>query len=134
MATLRLVTLRLLNGSSSLSRCLFPRTQIFTVRAFSAAMSPPSTAVVYDQHGPPDSVTRVTELPPVEIKENDVCVRMLAAPINPSDINRIEGVYPVRPPVPAVGGYEGVGVVHSMGAAVKNFSPGDWVIPSPPSS
>lgn len=35
---------------------------------------------------------RVTELPPVEIKDNDVCVRMLAAPINPSDINRIEGL------------------------------------------
>ena len=34
---------------------------------------------------------RVIEIPPVEIKENDVCVRMLAAPINPSDINRIEG-------------------------------------------
>lgn len=27
----------------------------------------------------------------MEIKDNDVCVRMLAAPINPSDINRIEG-------------------------------------------
>uniref|UniRef100_A0A0A9DKP1 Uncharacterized protein n=1 Tax=Arundo donax TaxID=35708 RepID=A0A0A9DKP1_ARUDO len=35
---------------------------------------------------------------------------MLAAPINPSDINRVDGVYPVRPPLPgAVAGYEGVG-------------------------
>ncbi|KAI3450496.1 hypothetical protein Pfo_007161 [Paulownia fortunei] len=59
---------------------------------------------------------------------------MLAAPINPSDINRIEGVYPVRPPVPAVGGYEGVGEIHSVGSAVKGLGPGDWVIPSPPSS
>lgn len=33
------------------------------------------------------------ELPPVEVKENDVCVKMLAAPINPSDINRIEGLF-----------------------------------------
>ncbi|CAL1406706.1 unnamed protein product [Linum trigynum] len=48
----------------------------------------------------------MVELPPMEVKENDVCVRMLAAPINPSNINRIEGVYPVRPPVPAVGGTE----------------------------
>lgn len=97
-------------------------------------MSPPSKAVVYDQQGPPDAVTRVVELPPVQVKENDVCVRMLAAPINPSDINRIEGVYPVRPEVSAVGGYEGVGEVYSVGSAVKDFSPGDWVIPSPPSS
>lgn len=44
------------------------------------------------------------------------------------------GVYPVRPQVPAIGGYEGVGEVHSVGSAVKGLSPGDWVIPSPPSS
>ncbi|XP_073145712.1 enoyl-[acyl-carrier-protein] reductase, mitochondrial [Henckelia pumila] len=104
------------------------------VRAFSAATSPPSKAVVYEQHGPPDAVCKVVELPPITIKDDDVCVRMLAAPINPSDINRIEGVYPVRPPVPAIGGYEGVGEVYSVGSAVRGISPGDWVIPSPPSS
>ncbi|KAK3009554.1 hypothetical protein RJ639_013784 [Escallonia herrerae] len=40
------------------------------------------------------------------------CVKMLAAPINPSDINRIQGNYPVKPQLPAVGGYEGVGEEH----------------------
>ena len=40
----------------------------------------------------------------------------------------------MRPHVPAVGGYEGVGEVHSLGSAVKGLSPGDWVIPSPLSS
>lgn len=104
------------------------------VRAFSSATSPASKAVVYEQHGPPDAVCKVVELPPVPIKDDDVCVRMLAAPINPSDINRIEGVYPVRPPVPAIGGYEGVGEVYSVGSAVRGISPGDRVIPSPPSS
>lgn len=75
-------------------RLFVRRTSIFTaLRAFSAAaLSPPSTAVVYDQQGPPDSVVRIEELPSVEIKDDDVCVRMLAAPINPSDINRIEGL------------------------------------------
>ncbi|XP_076915547.1 enoyl-[acyl-carrier-protein] reductase, mitochondrial-like [Bidens hawaiensis] len=58
---------------------------------------------------------------------------MLAAPINPSDINRIEGVYPVRRPVPAVAGHEGVGEVHSVGSAVKGLSPGDLVMTYPPS-
>ncbi|KAK6776838.1 hypothetical protein RDI58_027839 [Solanum bulbocastanum] len=140
MATARIVSLKtLVQGVSPwtpLSRVLRlrSRTLYSAVRDFSAAISPPSKAVVYDQHGSPDVVTRVTELPPVEINDNDVCVRMLAAPINPSDINRIEGVYPVRPPMPAVGGYEGVGEVHAIGSAVKGLSPGDWVIPSPPSS
>ncbi|KAG9154162.1 hypothetical protein Leryth_000639 [Lithospermum erythrorhizon] len=49
-------------------------------------------------------------------------------------MNTSRGVYPVRPPVPAIGGYEGVGEVHSIGSAVKDLSPGDLVIPSPPSS
>uniref|UniRef100_A0A453KFH1 Alcohol dehydrogenase-like N-terminal domain-containing protein n=1 Tax=Aegilops tauschii subsp. strangulata TaxID=200361 RepID=A0A453KFH1_AEGTS len=97
--------------------------------------SPPSKAVLYDQHGPPDQVLRVEDVPPVELGERGVCVKMLAAPINPSDINRVQGVYPVRPPLPAaVAGYEGVAQVHAVGPAVtRPLSPGDWVIPSPPS-
>lgn len=140
MAIARTVSFKALvhgvSPSAPFSRFLLlrPRTLSSAVRGYSAATSPPSKAVVYDQHGSPDVVTRVTELPPVEIKDSDVCVRMLAAPINPSDINRIEGVYPVRPPMPAVGGYEGVGEVHAIGSAVKGLSPGDWVIPSPPTS
>ncbi|XP_060168883.1 enoyl-[acyl-carrier-protein] reductase, mitochondrial-like [Lycium barbarum] len=98
---------------------------------FPAAMSPPSMAAVYYKYGPVDTVIRLTEIPPVEISENDVCVKMLAAPINPADINRIEGVYPNQPPLPAVGGGEGVGEIHSVGSAVKVFSPGDLVIRSP---
>ncbi|EPS69791.1 hypothetical protein M569_04973, partial [Genlisea aurea] len=100
-------------------------------RAFSSSMSPPSKGVVYEEHGSPDLVCKVKDLPPVPIGETDVCVRIVAAPINPSDINRIQGVYPVRPPVPAVGGYEGVGEVHSVGSAVQGLLPGDLVIPSP---
>uniref|UniRef100_A0A1J3IGM5 Enoyl-[acyl-carrier-protein] reductase, mitochondrial n=2 Tax=Noccaea caerulescens TaxID=107243 RepID=A0A1J3IGM5_NOCCA len=104
------------------------------LKSFFINMSPPSKAIVYERHGSPDSVTRVVELPPVEIRENDVCVRMIAAPINPSDINQIEGVYPVRPSLPAIGGQEGVGQVYTVGSRVKFLSPGDWVIPSPLSS
>lgn len=45
----------------------------------------------------------------------------------------IVGVYPVRPQPPAVWGYEGAGVVHSVGSAIQGFSPGDLVMVSPPS-
>ncbi|KAH9661126.1 Enoyl-(acyl-carrier-protein) reductase [Citrus sinensis] len=137
MALARSVALKLINRSisaASIEWARARRVQAQRVRAFSALMSPPSKAVVYEREGPPDSVIKMIELPPVEVKENDVCVKMLAAPINPSDINRIEGVYPVRPKVPAVGGYEGVGEVYSVGSAVTRLAPGDWVIPSPPSS
>ncbi|XP_068311541.1 enoyl-[acyl-carrier-protein] reductase, mitochondrial [Pyrus communis] len=135
VSLVRSATLRALKPlcNVTVNDAVLRRSQTLSVRAFSTNLSPPSKAVVYEQHGPPDRVTRVIELPPVEVKENDVCVKMLAAPINPSDINRIEGVYPVRPQVPAVGGYEGVGEVQSIGSAVKGLSPGDLVIPSPPS-
>ncbi|XP_042421720.1 enoyl-[acyl-carrier-protein] reductase, mitochondrial-like [Zingiber officinale] len=45
----------------------------------------------------------------------------------------MQSVYPVSPPVPASGGYEGVGEVYSLGSGVSNLSVGDWIIPSPPS-
>ncbi|XP_077213024.1 enoyl-[acyl-carrier-protein] reductase, mitochondrial-like isoform X1 [Tasmannia lanceolata] len=126
------LTLKLFH-SPSLRRYRTPGNPTVSIRAFASNLSPPSKAVVYEHHGPPDQVTRVIDLPPVELRGNDVCVKMLAAPINPSDINRIEGVYPVRPSVPAIGGYEGVGEIQALGSAVKDLSIGDWVIPSPPS-
>ncbi|KAK3118173.1 hypothetical protein QOZ80_9BG0695310 [Eleusine coracana subsp. coracana] len=118
-----------------LRRCCASRGSFRLYTTAAAAFSPPSKAVIYDEQGPPEQVLRVTDVPPVKVGERDVCVRMLAAPINPSDINRVEGVYPVRPPLPAaVGGYEGVGQVHALGSAVTApLAPGDWVIPSPPS-
>ena len=42
------------------------------------------------------------------------------------------GVYATRPPLPAVGGGEGVGVVTSVGAEVTTLSEGDWVVMSKP--
>lgn len=116
-----------------LRRCCCASFRLYSSAA--AAFSPPSKAVIYDEHGPPDQVLRVADVPPVKLGDHDVCVRMLGGPINPSDINRVEGVYPVRPPLPtAVGGYEGVGQVHALGSAVTApLNPGDWVIPSPPS-
>ncbi|KNE58721.1 hypothetical protein AMAG_04273 [Allomyces macrogynus ATCC 38327] len=66
---------------------------------------------------------------------------MLAAPVNPSDINAIQGVYPV-PLVPAtcvtdntsvsVAGFEGVAQVVAVGDRVTDAhapQPGEWVIP-----
>lgn len=55
---------------------------------------------------------------------------MFLAPVNPADINTIQGVYPVKPPLPATPGYEGIGEVLSVGSAVKNLVPGDRVIPN----
>ena len=55
-------------------------------------------------------------------------VQTLASPINPADINTVQGVYAVKPPLPAVGGSEAVGKVISLGPDVKTLSVGDTVL------
>jgi trans-2-enoyl-CoA reductase len=53
---------------------------------------------------------------------------MRAAPINPADLNAIEGKYPGRREVPAIAGFEGAGVVVDLGSKAKNIAIGDLVI------
>jgi mitochondrial enoyl-[acyl-carrier protein] reductase / trans-2-enoyl-CoA reductase len=85
-------------------------------------------AVVYHAHGKPAEVLRLEEreLPPPAADE--ALVRVLAAPINPADLNAIEGKYPVRPALPATPGFEGAGVVVEVGEAVKDLVVGTQVI------
>ncbi|GAB1607758.1 enoyl-[acyl-carrier-protein] reductase, mitochondrial-like [Argonauta hians] len=99
---------------------------------FRGVASNPSTsfAVVYEQNGDPRKVLQGKELPlPSKIKDNDVLVKMLMSPINPADINMIEGTYMIKPPLPAVAGGEGVGEVVETGSNVQKFKPGDWILP-----
>ena len=53
---------------------------------------------------------------------------MRAAPINPADLNQIEGKYPIRPDLPSTPGFEGAGVVVELGANVTSLSTGALVI------
>jgi len=55
-------------------------------------------------------------------------VKMRAAPINPADLNQIEGKYPVRAELPATPGFEGAGIVADAAADVKGLSNGALVI------
>lgn len=66
-----------------------------------------------------------------------VNLRLLAAPMNPADINQIQGVYPSKPPFEstlgtgepsAVAGNEGAFEVESTGSDVTGLAKGDWVI------
>eukprot|EP00741_Cyanophora_paradoxa_P023686 tig00021612_g22880.t1 len=90
-------------------------------------------AAVFRSHGAPASVLKVEKQSiPASIGSNQVLVRMLAAPLNPADFNVVEGVYGISASLPAVGGNEGVAVVEKVGAGVKDFKAGDWVIPAKP--
>ena len=56
----------------------------------------------------------------------EVLVRILAAPINPADLNIIEGTYGVKPALPATPGIEGCGVVEISSSS--DFEAGDHVV------
>lgn len=85
-------------------------------------------AAIYESHGNPAEVLRVVEEPWPTPAADEVVVVMRAAPLNPADINAIEGKYPVRPPLPATPGMEGSGVVAELGADVRDLAIGDQVI------
>lgn len=53
---------------------------------------------------------------------------MIVAPVNPADINTIQGMYPVKPTLPSTPGFEGIGEVVATGPAVDKLVPGDRVI------
>jgi len=84
--------------------------------------------LIYTEYGDP---VKVVELQPEQINSvqgNEVLVKMLAAPVNPADINTIEGKYPSRPELPAVPGNEGVAEIVQTGSDVPDLAAGDRVV------
>ena len=85
-------------------------------------------AVVYETHGNPADVLDVESQPWPTPSAGEVIVKMRAAPINPADLNQIEGKYPVRAQLPATPGFEGAGIVAEVGSNVTNVAVGALVI------
>lgn len=65
--------------------------------------------------GEPAEVLQLTSRSVPQPGPGEVRVRMLASPVNPSDLMFIRGRYTIPPVCPAVPGFEGVGVVESSG-------------------
>jgi NADPH:quinone reductase-like Zn-dependent oxidoreductase len=53
-------------------------------------------------------------IPP--LSENDLLIKVYAAPCNPSDIAFLQGGYNIIKPLPAIPGFEGAGVVEDTGS------------------
>ena len=79
-------------------------------------------AVVFDRYGPAAEVLTVRDdVPKPTPARGEVLVRMLASPINPSDIMYTEGKYGLKPHLPATPGFEGVGVVEGTGGGLLGW-------------
>ncbi|KAL5115758.1 mitochondrial 2-enoyl thioester reductase [Pleosporales sp. CAS-2024a] len=96
-------------------------------------------ALTFAEYGEPEDVLSMHahSIPPPNGQQ--MTLRFLASPINPADINQIQGVYASKPnfttdlstmhPI-AVAGNEGVAEIIALGdkAKRKRFHKGDWVI------
>ncbi|PZT57598.1 zinc-dependent alcohol dehydrogenase family protein [Paenibacillus silvae] len=83
----------------------------------------------YHRFGAPCSVLQVEEKQVIEPAPGELLVRMSARPINPSDLIPVRGAYPHRTMLPAVPGFEGVGIVEAVGPGVSNQMLGRRVLP-----
>lgn len=95
-------------------------------------------AVVFESFGEPGEVLGSRDVPERQPGRGQVRVRMLASPVNPSDLMTVRGAYGQRPELPATPGYEGVGIVEASGGglmgkflvgkrvAVLNRAGGNW--------
>jgi len=93
-------------------------------------MTIPNTtkALRYSEFGDPMETLKLETIPLAPPENDEVTVRVLAAPINPADFGRINGSYGTLATLPATGGLEGVGEVVSCGANAEKFQIGSRVI------
>lgn len=93
-------------------------------------------AIIYTSNGSPTSVLSAQSFPSLpDPPPNTLNIKWLLAPINPADINVIEGVYPSKPSLTKlnqrdvyVGGNEGLAQVTAIGDGVNGFRCGEWIV------
>ena len=84
---------------------------------------------IYERRGPvPQDLIRAVEFSAPALTAGQALVAVLAAPINPSDLLMLTGGYGMLPPLPAVGGSEGVGRVEALGPETSGLEVGQTVL------
>ena len=88
--------------------------------------SPLASSATFTSFGQPTEVVELTHISKPDLKPGQVRLKMLFAPINPADINYIQGIYGIKPELPAVPGLEGCGEV--IESQSEDLQAGDLVI------
>ncbi|CEP14039.1 hypothetical protein [Parasitella parasitica] len=105
------------------------------LRGYSGKSDITASAMVYSDYGQPSQVLRWHSYLLPALTSDTVHVKFLASPINPADVNMIQGAYPIKPTFHqlgdenlAVGGNEGVAEVIATGDGVDSLKVGDQVV------
>jgi NADPH:quinone reductase-like Zn-dependent oxidoreductase len=105
------------------------------ITSFHRAMSP--RAIAFAAFGQPARVLAVKSLPPLPsaaaLGPTQAVIKFIQSPINPSDINVVQGVYPSKPSQRPEGYYvpgnEGLAEIHTLPAQSQSpLKVGDWVV------
>ncbi|WP_428654713.1 zinc-dependent alcohol dehydrogenase family protein [Runella sp.] len=75
--------------------------------------------VVFHQYGKPADILNAESVEIPTPGPDEVLIKVLASPINPSDIMFVQNLYGIRPQLPSGAGFEGVGIVESVGSNAK---------------
>jgi len=86
------------------------------------------SVLLHSEYGVPEHVIQTSSYVLPKVGPDHVLVSVLFSPINPADLNMMEGKYYTQPPLPSVLGNEGVGVVEAVGDGVFSVKKGDRVI------
>ncbi len=93
-----------------------------------------ASALTFHDPGPQAAeALRLQSYPVPSPREDEILVKVIAAPINPQDLLIVAGKYPIKPEYhidgESIPGYDGVARVLETGSNIKSFAPGDLVIP-----
>lgn len=70
---------------------------------------------MYHRFGHPAHVLTIENRSTIAPKSDEMVVRTILRPINPSDLIPITGAYAHRTSLPGIPGYEGIGIVEEVG-------------------
>lgn len=76
-------------------------------------------AAQFKSTGKPEEVLSIVEVDMPNPGPGQVRVKVSTSNINPSDIMFVQGMYGITPQLPAVGGFEGAGVIDAAGEGVS---------------
>ncbi len=75
-------------------------------------------SILFEKTGKPADILKNTDVSMPEPGPGEVRIKVIASPINPSDIMFVQNLYGIRPQLPSGAGFEGVGVIDAVGEGV----------------